>query len=422
MAAAAPPAGEVAHVALRLGRLMLVNGADTARVQAAVEGFVRRHGFEPHLLVAAEGLLLTLENASGFRTRLGASMGGMAVDMRALAALERIGRASFTDLGEADRRLQAVEHGGGRYPPWLVALGMGVTAAALARLFGGAWVVVAVSGLVGVATQALRWRLGRAGANPVAGAALAACGGGLVGAVAMRAFPEASPALCLVAAGMILVPGVPLLNGVRDTLGSHVAMGLARLMLGTAGVLAIALGLLLAAGIAGDRLPVAGAPVLLPVTEDFLVSALAGIGYALLFNVPGRAAWACMLCAMAGHGLRTALVHAGADLAVGSLAGALAATLLARLLGAAFDVPAVTFAFPGVVAMIPGAYAFRAAIGGLAVMHEGAAAPPALLAETMALGVTAVVVTAAIAIGLSLALAVPFPHRHRADAPAGEPR
>ena len=413
---AMPPARDVAHAALRLGRLMLMNGADTGFVQDAVTAFVERHGYTPHLMVAAEGLLLTLENEAGFRTRLGPSIAGMAVNMGKLAELDRIRHGRFTDVAAIDARLDAVEHGASRYPPWLVALGMGLTAASLARLFGGPWPVVAVAGLVGVVTQVLRWRLGAAHANPVAGAAIAAFGGGLAGALAMLAFPAHAPTLCLVVAGMILVPGVPLLNGVRDTLGNHVGTGLARLTLGTVTVLAIALGLFLAAGIVGDRLPVQGGMVLLPVGEDFLFSALAGIGFALLFNVPAQAAWACMLCAMAGHGLRTALLHLGYEMALGSLAGALAATLLARIFARRFDVPAVTFAFPGVVAMIPGAYAFRAGIGGLAIMHAGAAAAPGLIAETIGLAVTTMVVTAAIAIGLSLALAVPFP------ASPGDPR
>jgi uncharacterized membrane protein YjjB (DUF3815 family) len=147
---------------------------------------------------------------------------------------------------------------------------------------------------------------------------------------------------------------------------------------------------------------------LLPVADDFLFSALAGAGFALLFNVPVRAAWACVVCAMAGHGLRTALEHLGLDLALGSLVGAFAATFLARLIAGHFRVSPVTFAFPGVVAMIPGSYAFRAGAGGLAVMQAGAGASPALIGETLGLAVTAVVVTAAIAIGLCLALALPF--------------
>lgn len=238
----------------------------------------------------------------------------------------------------------------------------------------------------------------------------------------MKAFPGMSPTLCLVVAGMILVPGVPLLNGVRDTLGNHVGTGLARLTLGTATVLAIALGLFLAAMIAGDTLPVEGSLRLLPTGEDFLFSALAGLGYAMLFNVPPRVIWACMLCAMAGHGLRTAVQHLGLELSVASLIGAFTATILARGLAARFRAPAVTFAFPGIVAMIPGAFAFRAGIGGLEIMRAGGGASPALVGETIGLSVTAIVVTAAIAIGLCLALAMPVPGQGRLLEPTGGPK
>jgi uncharacterized membrane protein YjjB (DUF3815 family) len=82
----------------------------------------------------------------------------------------------------------------------------------------------------------------------------------------------------------------------------------------------------------------------------------------------------------------------------------------------------VTFAFPGIVAMIPGAYAFRAGIGGLEIMRAGANAPPALVAETIGLAVTAIVVTAAIAIGLCLALALPVPKPYRSLESTGVPR
>ncbi|MCW5736202.1 MAG: threonine/serine exporter family protein [Enhydrobacter sp.] len=423
--AGVPSVTDAAHVALRLGRLMLINGADTEHVHESVVALVGRCGYQAHLLVGAEGLLLTLVSAEGFRTRLGPAISGMTVNMSALGALDRIcrvGPGAVPDIALIDRQLDEVEKGPHRYGPWLVAIGIGITAAALARLFGGGWPVVAVSFLVGVVTQLLRQTLGAHRTNPVGGAALAAFGGGLIGALAMRAFPGTSPALCLVVAGMILVPGVPLLNGVRDTLGNHVGTGLSRLTLGTATILAIALGLFLAAGFAGDALAVAQSFPLLPTVEDLLFSALAGTGYGMLFNVPVRALWVCMLCAMAGHGLRTAVEHLGLELSVASLIGAFAATMLARGLAYRFRVPAVTFAFPGIVAMIPGAYAFRAGIGGLEIMHAGSGAPPALVAETIGLAVTTIVVTAAIAIGLCLALALPVPERYRSLETAGDPR
>lgn len=406
-----PPASEVAHVSLRLGRLMLQSGADTALVQASVAALVRKLGFDAQLLVSTEGLVLTLEDQSSFRTKVGHTVSSMAVNMGALAALDDVVRQAPTtapDILAIDCRLEAIERGGNFYPEWLVAIGLGLTAGSLARLFGGTWPVVAVSALVGVVSLFLRHRFGAWSMNPIAAASLVALASGLVGALAMKAFPATPPTLCLVAAGMILVPGVPLLNGVRETLGSHVGTGISRLTVGAITILAIASGLFVAASLAGDTLPVEGEVALLPVGEDLFFSGLAGIGYALLFNVPPSAAWACMLCAMAGHGLRTALEHLGLSLVAGSLISAFVAGLVARLFSRLFGVPAVIFAFPGIVAMIPGAYAFRAGLGGLGIMQAGAAAPPALVGETISLAITATLVTAAIAIGLSLALAAPF--------------
>ncbi|MBY8975987.1 threonine/serine exporter family protein [Rhodobacteraceae bacterium NNCM2] len=401
---------QVSHTALRIGRLMLANGAGAERVQNAVAEFVRRFGYGSRVMVTAEGLILTLDGKRDFHTRLGYPLTGMGINMGVLTALRQIRRDVGPDamsLAEIERQLDEIEHRGKRYPQVLVIKGMGLAAAALARLFGAEWTVVYVTVLVGMVTQSIRYLLGRAGTNPIAMAALTAFGGGLTGAVVMTAFPDASPTLCLVAAGMILVPGAPLINGLRDTFGNHVGVGINRLTLGAITIVAITFGLLLAAVPVGDQIPVGGKITLLPVGEDLLFSALAGVGYAFLFNVPLRTAWACVLCAMVGHGLRTWVMHQGFDLALGSLAGAFAAALLARVLAWWFETPPVAFAFPGVVSMIPGSFGFRAAVGSLDIMKQGAAAPASLVAETIGLAVTAMLVTAAISIGVCVALGLP---------------
>ena len=81
MLAGTPRAGDVAHVALRLGRLMLVNGADTTTVRDAVTSFAQRFGYDVHLLVLFEGIVLTLKSDAGLLTKLGSSVSGPAVNM-----------------------------------------------------------------------------------------------------------------------------------------------------------------------------------------------------------------------------------------------------------------------------------------------------------------------------------------------------
>ena len=77
--------------------------------------------------------------------------------------------------------------------------------------------------------------------------------------------------------------------------------GLARLGLGVLVTLAIAFGLFVATVLTGAKIPVDAPLQLLSVHEDALFSALAALGYLFLFNVPGRIAWAFVVCGVASH-------------------------------------------------------------------------------------------------------------------------
>ncbi|MCF4127500.1 threonine/serine ThrE exporter family protein [Methylobacterium sp. SyP6R] len=396
-----------ARLALRLGRLLLASGSDADHVVARIEAVAARRGIVAQVFAGSERLLLTVEAGGAFRTRIGHALPGGGVDLGRLSALERILddlAAGAIDLVEAGSRADAVEAAAPTYPAWLVVAAVATTTACLARLFEAAWTVVAAALAAGIVNTLLRRAFAARHLNPIAAAFLTAAASGLTGALLLKLVPGASPALCLAAAGMILVPGVPLINAIDDLAHGHAGIGLARLATGTVTILAIGFGLFFAASLAGDALPVAAGGGRLPVPEDALVSGLAAIGYGLLFGVPPRALPACVICGIAGHGGRTALAVTGLDLAAATLAASALVGLLATGLAERLSLPWTTFAFPGVVAMIPGSYAFRAATGALAVMEQGAAAPPGLVAETLGLAVAAMVMTAAVGSGLLLAV------------------
>jgi uncharacterized membrane protein YjjP (DUF1212 family) len=405
----APAAALTAHLAARVGRLLLVYGADTADARRRVSDVARDLGHEAHVLVTAEAVLVTVGAGDQFSTKVGHEILGLSVDMGRLMAVEQVvadisGRV--LPPGAVDARLDAIETGASGYPGTLVVAGVSLTAASLARLFDADWPVAAAACAAGAVSTLMRRAAGRRGFNPIASAFAIAFVSGLFGTLLLRAMSTASPLLCLTAAGMILVPGVPLINGVRDLINGNAGNAMARLSIGGATVLAIGFALFLAAAAAGVALPVDAGPGSLSLPADLLFSALAALGFAMLFSVPARAVWVCAVCGMASHGMRTALESVGLDIAGASLIGAFAAGTVASVAGRAYRVPAVAFAFPGVVAMIPGSYGFRAGVGGLHLMTLGAAAPPALVAATLGLAVTTAIVTAAIAVGLSLALSI----------------
>jgi uncharacterized membrane protein YjjP (DUF1212 family) len=399
----AVPIEDVAHQTLNVGRLLFGSGADTAEVQESMVRFATAFGFEAHPVVTYESLILTVVSGEQFRTKIGYRVPAMNVNMAAVAAVSHLlgeVEAGRWGLSEAQKELADVGDRSPVYGRWLIVVALGLTAASLARLFGGDWPTFWVSWLAGSVGMWLRQVLGRRGFNlffiPFAAALLS----GVIGGAAVLLGVSATPALCLVAPGMIIVPGVPLLNALQDMIKNHMSIGLARLGLGSLITLAITFGLFAAMSLTGAKIPVEAPLRLLPIHEDALFSALAALGYLFLFNVPARIAWACVVCGVASHTARTLCLHLGVDIVSGTLIGALAVGFLAQGFARHFRAPAVAFAFPGVVAMIPGAFAFSAVIGCLQIVHSGAAAATALVTETLALAATCLLMVAAIAVGI----------------------
>ena len=398
---------EVSHLTLSVGRILFQNNADTQTVEDSVQRFAKVFGCEAHLLVTYEALLLTVRMDGEFRTKTGNRVPTMNVNMAAVAAVEtlldELERAAMK-IGDVRAKLEEIERQPPIYGRWVVVTGLSLTAASLSRLFGGDWPTFFVALAAGAAGTWLRQEAGRHGWNVFFVAFLAALVSGAVGGVAVLLKWSDMPALCLVAPGMIIVPGVPLVTCVQDLIKNHMAIGISRLGFGVLITLAIAVGLFSATAITGVRIPVAESSHLPPLAEDAVFSALAALGYLFLFNVPIRLAWVGVLCGVASHTTRTFFLQHGLDIVSGSLIGALAAGFLAHGFARCFRAPASAFAFPGVVAMIPGSYAFRAVIGYFEIVSAGSAAAPALVAETLALSATCLLMVLAIAIGVAAPL------------------
>jgi uncharacterized membrane protein YjjB (DUF3815 family) len=97
--------------------------------------------------------------------------------------------------------------------------------------------------------------------------------------------------------------------------------------------------------------------------RDGFWSALAAVGFAVLFNVPPRYLSACVGCAALGHALRALVMHFGVPIEFATLFAATVLGFVALLLANRLQAPAMLFAIPGIIPMIPGSFAYRAMIG-----------------------------------------------------------
>jgi uncharacterized membrane protein YjjP (DUF1212 family) len=414
------PVEDVAHSLLQFGRILLQNGADTGRVQRALRRFAAALGYDARLLISYEGIVLTIVSGERFTTKIGSRIPAMNVGMSQAAAAFHIlhaVEAGRLTLAQAGAALDKLEHAPPEYHRFLVAAGIGLTAASLSRLFGGDWAAFFTCWVAAGLGTLARQEAGKRGFSPVLVSFIAAVISGFLGGIGARLLGSETAVLCLVAPGMVIVPGVPLINGVQDMIRNHASLGVARIGFAFFVIAAIGLGLEIASHLSGVVLPLEIPSGTVPIPEDAVFAALAALGFVMLFNVPLKLAWACAVCGVASHTVRLALMHyAGLDIVAGTLVGALLTGGLAQIFASRLDAPAATFAFPGVVAMVPGIYGFRTFAGAMDIISAGPVPAPAVIDATVALAVTVLMITAAIAIGIAAPLAIAHP---RAAEPAG---
>lgn len=274
-------------------------------------------------------------------------------------------------------------------------LAVGLASGAFAWLNGGNVAAVIAAVAAGALGQGLRLTLLQRHFNQYAVTALcgAVAGALYCGAAALLSRAGLAPdqGIGVIAAGLFLIPGFPLVAALLDLLQHQTPAALARLAYGTTLVLAAGFGLGAVVALAGFAAPTAAPPIDLPskIVLRGVASFVGGCGFAVLYNSPWRTVLGVGVLAVAGNELRLALQDAGAQQAVATLAGVLTVGLLASLLQIRLREPRIALTVPGIIIMVPGAPALQSivlfargdALGGLQ-----AAAVAGFVVGAMALG------------------------------------
>jgi uncharacterized membrane protein YjjP (DUF1212 family) len=194
-AAKSGSAEEAAHISLELGRLLLINGADTAQVHNAVGRLADALGYQAHLIISYEAMLVTIDTNRTYHTRVGRHVPATIVNMTAAEMLNRIVDEAVSESLNSHRvhaRLAVLEGDKPLYAPWMIALMLGLSAASLARLFGAHWFVFMVVYIAATIGTFVRQCLGRWHFNPFAISFLASLVSGVIGGVvSLRAMWQA---------------------------------------------------------------------------------------------------------------------------------------------------------------------------------------------------------------------------------------
>jgi uncharacterized membrane protein YjjB (DUF3815 family) len=135
--------------------------------------------------------------------------------------------------------------------------------------------------------------------------------------------------------------------------------------------------------------------------RDLILSGLAALGFAMLFNVPRRLLLGCFVCGAAGHTLRTVLVNMGASVEFSTLVGAVAVGFISVYLSDRYSVPASVFNVTGALPLVPGVFAYQTIVGLLNATAATDAQSVDLLAAAAINGVRTTLILGMIAFGIA---------------------
>lgn len=361
------PLTSVLEICLLAGRIMAENGANTARVEAAVEGIGRALGAEQVEVTFIPPTIVASFVAGSERRTLIRRVGATGVQLGRLGQvleLEREAEGSGLTSDVVEARLRVIEHSPGPYGPFLATLAVGLGCAASAVKFGGSLRIFGVVLVTAALAQGLRLGLTKTRLGGFLGSTVVAAFASTVAILLTNAVgaPDSS-GVSIAAALLLLNPGVPMLSGAADLMRGDTVAGLARLAASLTRVFAIAIGVWvvsLALNLHVERLTYPGQQNILLAS---LAAALSALGFGTLFGVAPR-----NLAPGASVGLLAALVQAtaathGAPAPLAALLAGFTVGITAASWSHWLRVPYPTFGVPGYVPLIPGALFIHGVLG-----------------------------------------------------------
>lgn len=219
------------RVAAEAGRIVLESGGETYRAEDTIMAIAGALGaLSVESFATPTGLMASCEDDEG-RSRAvirRIRKGQMNLDKIArVNAVARDAVAGSCDLDEAERRLCEID-ALPPYPKPVPALGSALITGFFCLLFGGAWNDALTAGLVGLAMGRLTSWLG---AMRLPGFFINIAGGAFSAAIALGAGAAglaASVDAVIIGSIMLLVPGVMIVNAIRDTIAGDLVAGVAR--------------------------------------------------------------------------------------------------------------------------------------------------------------------------------------------------
>jgi uncharacterized membrane protein YjjP (DUF1212 family) len=411
---------QILDLCLRVGELLLANGAGAADVTATMDSVARAYGVRmPQVDVTFTSLAMSAQQGPDEPPLIQIrQVTQREIDYEDLTRVDHLVRdvvAGRTELKDARASIARIASSGHTRPRWAAILGSGVSCAGIALMLGGDALVIAVAFLAAVTIVRLQLGMARRRIpyfyQQVAGGAVAT----VLAAVVTWAFEPIVPvdaSLVVTANIIMLLAGIGFMGAIQDALSGFYVTGGARILeaiLATAGIIAgVSGGISLASAIRFELPSLEPAPFdLTSVSVAAVGAGIAAAAFAYSSYAPKRILAPLGLLAAAAMAISQTidLQDFGRPWATGIAAfvvGLVSYTVAGRI-----KVPPLVVVVPAVVPMLPGLSIYR----GLSLLGE---AERGFVAGGLLSMVTAASIAIALAAGVILGEYVAQPVRREA--------
>jgi uncharacterized membrane protein YjjP (DUF1212 family) len=352
----------LADYLVEVGAALVRYGCPSYRLEEVIGVIAETEGMRAEVFALPTGVFINVLGADGRPVHRMTRVADWKLDLGRLTEIDAIFNdvtARRIPLTDGLARVRALEQVKPPYPQWLqwVAQAM-VTASAAIFFLGGLGEIIGAAAcglMIGALWRAARrWpRLRLLG--DLGGAMISVLVAWVVSLIDQRVAREV-----IVLSGVILlVPGMTFTTGLAELVYKNLVSGAARLMEAFVTFLSLVTGMGLALALErwiGSPPPVPPPPGL-PLAFQLAAVLVAGLAFAVLFNVPRRFVLSAVISALLGWGasrLASSVVPGSLSAFVSSLSVCLYANACARITSR----PSQLFQLPGMMLLVPGSFGF----------------------------------------------------------------
>ena len=344
---------------VELSRRMIVSGANLERVVLAIERVCHAYGLHDlSVYLLSTYLSVSARDEQGNYIARQVSIPTVLIHLARLKHLNRLSYRVVAQTPDPDTLWELLEEASAAkdYHDWIILLGQLCAAACLCLIFGGGLRELLPVLLIMAEMHLLARLMEKLSLDRIVCSVITMWAATVTAIGLMALGISSNGTIILITVSMLMIPGIPLVNAVRNLLCGNEMNGILQIFKATTETLALAMGIylgiiLLGQGYAtGGELSTVQLPALLLIGLSFLASASFGV----VFRIPWKDLW---LAGLGGALTRIALIVLGTRLSSRMLyvtVAALLASLYAELLATKRKDPSTYFLYPAIIPLIPG--------------------------------------------------------------------